>query len=245
MILTESLANTGITENKEDDKSLEQLQALVNRYCLSLTGSNWDAEDLAQDTWLKAIESLKSSGHTNPEAFLLRIAKNTWIDQTRRNNVLDRILKKDQPKATMPDNGPFEIEMAFQSLMKHLSPLQRTVFLLRDLFGFSIGETAILLNTTEGAVKAALHRARHALEAVKIDLEQGALPLPEEEDLRDFLRAIATAYQMGDVATLMELSLRGAAAPAVVIGIVQYKLLHSYRSSIPRTNTQPTARMAA
>jgi RNA polymerase sigma-70 factor (ECF subfamily) len=132
MILADSIENTGIGAG---GKSLEHLQDVVNRYCLSLTGSSWDAEDLAQDTWLKAIETLKILGHTNPEAFLLRIAKNTWIDQSRRKTVLDRILKRERPKVTLPDNGPFEIETAFQALMKHLSPLQRTVFLLRDVFG--------------------------------------------------------------------------------------------------------------
>ncbi|MCR8633100.1 RNA polymerase sigma factor [Paenibacillus radicis (ex Xue et al. 2023)] len=247
MILTEAEANTRIKENLEDGKSVEQLQNHLNRYCLSLTGSIWDAEDLAQDTWLKALGNLKSQEHhSNPEALLLRIAKNTWIDQTRRNKVLDRILKREQPKVSMLDNDSFEIEAAFQALMKHLSPLQRTVFLLRDVLGFSIGDAAKLLKTTEGAMKAALHRARHALEAVKFDLKQGTLSLPEEEELRAFLRAIASAYQIGDITALMELSLRGEAVPAAAIGIVQYKLLQSSRSSLRRSsNSQPNARMAA
>jgi RNA polymerase sigma-70 factor (ECF subfamily) len=223
MIVTDTAVSLG--SRQEDNANLEHMQSVVYRYCLSLTGSKWDAEDLAQDTWLKAIDTLQSSGHTNPEAFLLRIARNTWIDRARRNSTLVRILERIQPKLTLPDNGNLEIEMAFHSLMKHLSPLQRTVFLLRDVCGFSIEEAAEALNTTAGAIKAALHRARHSLEAVKAELEKGELLFPEEEGLRALLQVIAAAYQAGDIAALIELSLQGEIAPAAAIGLVQHKLL--------------------
>ncbi|MDF2959728.1 MAG: DNA-directed polymerase subunit sigma [Paenibacillus sp.] len=239
MILADSIGNTGFGT---EDKSLEQLQAVVHRYCLSLTGSGWDAEDLAQDTWLKAAGTLKSFGHTNPEAFLLRIARNTWIDQTRRKAVLTRILRREQEKVILPDYGSVEIEAALQSLMKHLSPLQRTVFLLRDVLGFTCREAAERLETTEGAVKAALHRARQSLEAVKADLENDALPLPEEEGLRAFLRTFAAAYRMGDIAVLVELSQRGEVEPATVTGIIQTRLL---RSSIQKVGTGSALQLAA
>ncbi|WP_124726797.1 RNA polymerase sigma factor [Staphylospora marina] len=207
-----------------DGKSLERLQAVLNRYCLAVTGSDWDAEDLAQDTWLKATGTLRR-GHANPEAFLLRIAKNTWIDQVRRKAVLARILNRERPKEALPDHGSFEIEWMFQALMKHLSPLQRTVFLLRDVFGYSSAETAEWLDTTEGAVKAALRRARRSLAAVRDELEKGTLPIPEKEHVKAFLRAVATAYQEGEVARLVELVLRDEADPAMVIGVVQSRAL--------------------
>ncbi|MBP1997085.1 RNA polymerase sigma factor [Paenibacillus eucommiae] len=218
-------------ENRFGDESIEHLQAVVNRYCLSITGSIWDAEDLAQDTWLKAISTLNDFGqknvfgHKNPEAYLLRIAKNTWIDQARRKNLFLKILKREQPEVALPENGSFEIETAFLALRKHLTPLQRTVFLLRDVFGYSIAEAADKLQTTEGAVKAALHRARLALDAVKDELEQSILPVPKEEGLKAFLRALAAAYQMGDIATLIELAQQDELEPAVVFGIAQNQVI--------------------
>ena len=59
------------------------------RYCLHVTGSPWDAEDLVQDTLLRAFARL---GHfwqpiDNPRAYLFRIASNTWIDTLRRGKV--------------------------------------------------------------------------------------------------------------------------------------------------------------
>lgn len=213
------------------DKSVEQLQAMLNRYCLSITGSHWEADDLAQDTWLKAIGILLGSGHRNPEAFLLRIAKNTWIDQTRRKTVLARIEKLERCEAALPDSGSFEIETAFHALLIHLSPLQRTVFLLRDVFHYSIAEAAHLLQTSEGAVKAALHRARQSLEAVKDDLRTNILPVPEEESLKELLQALAAAYHAGDIATLVQLAARGDVEPVVAIGIVQNRMLQQLRSA--------------
>ncbi|WP_231638639.1 RNA polymerase sigma factor [Paenibacillus sp. JCM 10914] len=71
---------------------LEELNALLHRYCLSLTSSEWDSEDLVQDTWLKALEYTQDRSHPNPEALLLRVAKNTWIDRARREQLYRRIL---------------------------------------------------------------------------------------------------------------------------------------------------------
>ncbi|WP_373229366.1 RNA polymerase sigma factor [Cohnella sp.] len=233
MILTEAFV-----ENKGKGTGVESMEQLHNsliRYCLSLTESHWDAEDLAQDTWVKAMRTFKSLGHSNPEAFMLRIAKNTWIDQARRKTVLDRIVKSEQPKILanqLVSDTTFEIEAAFQALIKHLSPLQRAVFLLRDVFGFSNLEAANMLHTTEGAVKAVLHRARHSLILVRADIEKEAdHPIPANEDLKAFLRSLTSAYQIGDVASLIALVQRDEVEPAVAIGIVQNKRVHSIVSA--------------
>ncbi|MDF2652448.1 MAG: polymerase ECF-type sigma factor, partial [Paenibacillus sp.] len=107
-----------------------QLQETLSRYCLSIAGTSWEAEDLAQESWLKALGTLMGKGHSNPEAFLLRIAKNTWIDHVRRKAYITGILQQYMPKVEPPVEGSFGIEIAFQALINHLSPLQRAVFLL-------------------------------------------------------------------------------------------------------------------
>ncbi|AKG37630.1 hypothetical protein VK70_06200 [Paenibacillus durus ATCC 35681] len=195
------------------------LQAALKRYCLSLTGSSWDAEDLAQDTWLKALEPLRA-GHNNPEAFLLRIAKNAWIDAGRRKAVLQRILEQsNEAKYMEQENGEFEAEMAFQALMKHLSPLQRSVFLMRDVLEYTTAETAELLDATEGAVKAALHRARLAIPAVRKELSADGPMLPGEQSFRAFLEQMAAAYKQGQIAELIELTRQGDKEPSAVSAV--------------------------
>ncbi|WP_442604240.1 RNA polymerase sigma factor [Paenibacillus sp. KN14-4R] len=211
---------------------LKQLQIVVNRYCLSLTGSKWDAEDLAQETWLKAVGTLEGNGHMNVEALLMRIAKNTWIDQVRRKITYEKIMKQEHSRLSseefahtaLHDHTWYEIEQALESIIKHLSPLQRAVFFLRDVFGYSSAEAAHMLHTTEGAIKASLHRARLALEKVRYELEQDDSILPEKERTRALLQSLATAYQQGDIVHLVQLLQIDGMTPAVVIGIAQNQI---------------------
>lgn len=222
MMITKVREDKGATDTVT--QPIERLQASLRRYCLSLTESHWDAEDLAQDTWVKAMGTFKSLGHTNPEAFLLRIAKNTWIDQARRQSVWTHIVKSEQSKLSLDQqvsDCTFELEAAFQSLIKYLSPLQRAVFLLRDVLGYSNLEAASMLKTSEGAVKAALHRARQSLSHVR-KVISNEVELPQvEADFKALLGALASAYQMGDIAALMALVQLDGFEPAVALGIVQ------------------------
>jgi RNA polymerase sigma factor (sigma-70 family) len=219
-------------------------QAALRRYCLSLTGSRWDAEDLAQDAWLKASGILTSTGHPNVEAYMLRIAKNTWIDQTRRNHALARLMMQELPKAAEMDQGWMEIEAVFQSLVRHLTPLQRSVFLLRDGFGLSNAETAERIGTTEGAVKAALRRSRLSLGGVRKELEDGSTAEPVDEALQGFIRALASAYQSGDVARLAELALQDVIPPVTAMAIAQSRLVRKPTAGA-RCSAYPTPKMAA
>lgn len=155
-----------------DTRHLQELGTTLQRYCLSLTRSRFDADDLAQETWVKALGYRKFTISPNPEALLLRIAKNTWIDASRRQGSLIRAMERsgvssDPASAASALEELTETELTFQALLAHLSPPQRTAWVLRDVLGYSASESAGLLATTEGAVKAALHRARQALSKVR------------------------------------------------------------------------------
>lgn len=192
------------------DQDLAELNAMLHRYCLSLTNSSWDTDDLVQDTWIKALEHLKQRNHVNPEALLLRIAKNTWIDRIRRDltyrrildEKLEHILPREEPSN---EDSKLNIEFAFQWLMEHLSPLQRTVVVLRDVYEYSVSDTANMLQTTDGAVKAALHRAHKVLQSLDIEEEEHGLTMPEEEETSLNLQALAEAYQSGDIEAVVRL----------------------------------------
>lgn len=190
--------------------SLEELNATLHRYCLSLTNSSWDSDDLVQDTWIKALEHVKQRSHVNPEALLLRIAKNTWIDRVRRDQTYRRILDEKlehvlSMEETSNENSKLNIEFAFQWLLEHLSPLQRTVLLLREVYDYSVSETATKLKTTEGAVKAALHRAHKVLQSLDPEEEELVLAMPEDEEMTLNLQALAEAYQSGDIEAVVRL----------------------------------------
>ncbi|MBD8499707.1 RNA polymerase sigma factor [Paenibacillus arenosi] len=200
------------TSHETVSNDLEQLNAVLSRYCLSLTHSVWDSEDLVQDTWVKVLDRKPEQEHNNPEALLLRTAKNTWIDQVRRKKVLDRILNQEREqwaegeKHHIGGSSTFDIEIAFYYVMKYLSPLQRTVFLLRGALGYSVADTANKLQTTEGAVKAAYHRARKELQSLKNDDDAvDAIVITDEEDVQWNLSALVRAYVNGEVEEVVRL----------------------------------------
>lgn len=258
--------------HEPDENSTTCLQMSLKRYCLALTQSPWEAEDLAQDTWVKALGYMKTSEHTkemnehnqmndtgklnnsdhmnksnltsstnsttltnhpNPEALLLRIARNTWTDIMRRKATLSRVLEMDHSRTEeAAGHGLFEIEAAFQALQKHLSPLQQAVFLLRDVFEHSGIEAAEILDTTEGAVKAALHRARQALPAVRQELLQSDGPsILQDTELQIALNRLASAYEQGQIAELIELVLEDERQEAVMA--VSSQSFQSFQSAQP------------
>lgn len=147
------------------------------RYCLRLTQSAWDAEDLVQETLTKAFAHLPNFWHRlDARAYLFRIATNTWIDHLRRSRYeLDAFDDERHAPADTPVD-PLEIEEAIRRLLVFLPPRQRVVFLLTQALDFRAGEVAAMLHTTEGAVKATLHRARTTLK------EHAAHPAPPAGD---------------------------------------------------------------
>ncbi len=225
-------------ETPTSTRDVAELHAALRKYCLSLAESAWDAEDLAQDAWLKALGGPRFGEHPNAEAYLLRIAKNAWIDRARRGAKLSRILRAERPpEAEEAGGGTLEIEAAFRALAEHLPPLQRAAFLLRDVLGYSSAETADLLRVTEGAAKAALHRARKNLPRVREELENGEEPASDvQPGLTAYLRAIAAAYESGDAEAMLVLFRAIDSEPAAAIGMLHSRRL---RASVSRQAGAP------
>lgn len=220
--------------NHKEAQNLLSLGAALNRYCLTLTRSSLEAEDLAQETWLKALVYGKFSLSPNPEALLLRIAKNTWIDALRRKASLTRALARSPLLSeSAVEQSTSESEAAFHALIKHLSPMQRVTFLMRDVLGYSAAETAVQLGSTEGAVKAVLYRARQALAGVREELAADSGPaVPQDADFRLLLAAIAAAYEQGQIPVMLELLRQNhSAAMTMAVSANTVQALHAGRIS--------------
>lgn len=145
----------------------EPLRPALWRYCLRLTGSPWDAEDLVQETLARAFARLPHLWQPlEPRPYLFRIATNAWIDALRRQRLrLDRL----EEALAVPDEATSAdlagTWAAMETLVALLPPRQRVVVLLTQVFDFTAREVADMLGSSEGSVKAALHRARAALQA--------------------------------------------------------------------------------
>jgi len=208
----------------------EEMERELIRYCLAVTGSAGEAEDLAQEAWLKGIESGALGGHPNPKALLMRLARQKWIDRVRRERIHARLVARlarevaeasADPNRDGGDGSPDDLETMLAAVVRRLLPLQRTVFLLRDVLGYSAADTARLLRTTEGAVKSALFRARQSLRLVRDDLRPADRPAGDGDGtnvpgFRELVRALAYALRRADAHVIAALAQTDAADNAVL-----------------------------
>ena len=141
----------------------EPARADLFRYCRSLSGSVWDGEDLVQDTLLRAFARLSEVSEPigNVRGYLFRIASNLWIDKHRGTHEFASAEVTESTNREVPFRH--DVRDAAKELLTHLPPMERAVVLLKDVFDLSLEETATALDTTLGAVKAALHRGRTKL----------------------------------------------------------------------------------
>lgn len=188
----------------------QALRPDLYRYCRHLTRSPWDAEDLSQDTLARAFVTLAQIGDAppNPRAWLFRVASNLWIDRVRRRRAEEPLAAEaSAPSAANAPSDPQSTREAAGTLLGQLSPQERAAVVLKDVFDFSLEETAEALSTTVGAVKTALHRARGKL--VEPPAE-AANPPPSA-----LLDAFCEAFNAGDLDRLTALLLETASVEVV------------------------------
>ncbi len=153
------------------------MDALYN-FAVKMTGSTDQANDLVQETYLKAFRFFDSfEKGTNCKAWLFRIMKNSYINDYRKiKNSPDRVDYDDiqnfyeNIKATEVKSDHLEEDVYSRLLdddvSKALDSLQedfRTVILLSDVEGFTYEEIAEFIDCPVGTVRSRLHRARKML----------------------------------------------------------------------------------
>lgn len=162
------------------------------KYCRYLTRSPWDAEDLVQETLMKAFASLGQIWQSlTPKTYLFRIATNTWINEQRRKQLkLDEFIE--EKAVTNTESSKFNVTESIETLVQQLPLRQVVAVLLIDVFDFTAKEAAEMMTTTEGAVKATLHRARTTLKSSSL---KGESKMMNKEDLHRFKRVNPNTIQ--------------------------------------------------
>ncbi|WP_238402990.1 sigma-70 family RNA polymerase sigma factor [Paenibacillus mesophilus] len=146
--------------------TVERFLPRLKHYCRSLTGNEWDAEDLVQEVLTKVYRSLQQSPDRGIGiAFLYRIAQNAWIDHCRKQQASE-VFDEEMHLTTSSAWSEMEIREQLEHLADQLNSRQMVLILVMDIFQFSAAETAELLKSTVGAVKEGLKRARHRLKAL-------------------------------------------------------------------------------
>lgn len=134
---------------------------LVLAYLVGLTRDRHQAEDLMQDTFVRATRALGGYRGGSPRAWLLAIARTTFLDATRRR-VPSPVDEVGEAAADDPD----AVEaLTVRAALGQLSEPHRTVLVLRDQLGCSYDEVAATLGRSLGATKVLIHRARAAFRA--------------------------------------------------------------------------------
>jgi len=158
-------------------EALPHMDALFN-FALRMTGDSDDANDLVQDTFLKAFRFFdKFEKGTNCKAWLFRIMKNTFINTYRKKTKepdkvdyeeVENFYENVKPSST--DSAHLEKEIYDNLLDDEISAAIaslpddfKTVIILSDIEGFTYDEIADFIDCPVGTVRSRLHRARKML----------------------------------------------------------------------------------
>jgi RNA polymerase sigma-70 factor (ECF subfamily) len=211
---------------------LDDFPALTERYqrellahCYRMSGSVHEAEDLVQETFLRAWKaSAGFQGRSSVRTWLHRIATNVCLTdlegRPRRplpaglgtpDQLAGDSLEADHeiawlepvPDAAVTVAERDTIRLAFVAALQHLPARQRAVLILRDVLRWSAAETAEAIDTTVAAVNSALQRA-HAQLAGRGLTEDTVRPDLDEQQ-RELLDAYVAAFWAKDVDAIVSL----------------------------------------
>ncbi|MFF8763281.1 RNA polymerase sigma-70 factor [Nocardiopsis dassonvillei] len=189
-----------------DQQVFHRHRNLLFSVAYRVLGTAADAEDAVQDTWVKWSAADRSQV-ADPKAYLTRIVSNLALEQlrsTRRKRetyvgpwLPEPILTSGDAAEAVTDAE--SVSMAMLVVLETLSPLERAVFVLKEVFGFSHAEIAEAVERSEAAVRQAAHRAR---EHVRARRPRFTADRSRQREVTERFFAAATG---GDISALMEL----------------------------------------
>ncbi len=181
-----------------------------------MLGSAQDAEDLAQETLLRAWRALERfEPRAQFQTWLYRIATNACLDELerrpRRPAPVDPFPDRPSDDSASPTYDPAAryairegMELALLRAIQELPGRQRAVLILRDVLGWTAPEVAELLESTVASVNSALQRARGTIEQHLPETTRPAAGPAERELLNRYVAAFEYADMDGLVALLRE-----------------------------------------
>jgi RNA polymerase sigma-70 factor, ECF subfamily len=229
-LLAEDFAGDG---DADFSTTAEPYRRELLAHCYRMTGSLHDAEDLVQETFLRAWKAYdRFEGKSSVRTWLHRIATNTCLTalEGRQRRALPAGLGAPSSDPTgeliersevpwlepLPDvsDDPADpstivgtresVRLAFVAALQHLSPRQRAVLVLREVLQWKAAEVAEAIGASTAAVNSLLQRARSQLQAVGPSTED-RLAIPDSADAQDRLTDYIAAFEAYDIDRLAEL----------------------------------------
>ena len=203
----------------DEGDAYQELRPLLFSIAYQMVGSASEAEDLVQEAYLRFHRAVAGGAEVaSPKAYLSAVTTRLAIDhlrsaRARREQYVGAWLP--EPLVTGEDADPAghaetadSLSLAFLVLLERLSPVQRAVFLLHEVFGYGYAEIGGLVGRSEDNCRQIAARARRHIEAGRPRFE--ASRREREELARRFFAAI----DQGDTEGLVDLL----AADAVIYG---------------------------
>lgn len=161
-----------IDAQKGDSDAFSTLVELYSRpvfnLCYRMLGNSGDAEDAAQETFMRAYRAIRRYDNNRKfSTWVLSIASHYCIDQMRKKR-LNTFSMDAMPYVSISDNDPGpekrlimeQRHVRVQELLTKLKPRDKAAVVMRYWYGLSYEEIAEALGLTNSAVKSRLHRAR-------------------------------------------------------------------------------------
>jgi RNA polymerase sigma-70 factor (ECF subfamily) len=194
------------TTHPQKIEIFEQYRPLLFSIAYRMLGSVMEAEDIVQEAYLR-YEAVPDETIRSPKALLSTITTRLCLDQlksarSQRESYYGPWLP--EPLLTGEMVEPFSqnqemISTAFLVLLETLSPLERAVFLLREVFDYSYAEIAEMVDKSEANCRQLYHRAKQYL----LERRSRFKPIPAEQ--RQLVSSFMQAVQAGDLESLTHL----------------------------------------
>ena len=188
-------------------EQFNELRPLLFAIAYRILGSVSDAEDAVQDTWLRYESS--ATEPTSPKAFLSAVVTRLSIDVLRSARVRREVYVGNwfpEPLVDDPYDDPARsaeladsVSMASLLLLERLSPLERAVFVLREVFAFGFPEIASAVGRSEAACRQLAVRARRHMDAGRPRFDA------DRREQEELAARFFDALREGDVDGLREL----------------------------------------
>jgi RNA polymerase sigma-70 factor (ECF subfamily) len=196
----------GTMRKETKGEEFERYRALLFSLAYRMTGSASDAEDLAQETWLR-YQASASQDIVSLKAYLTTIITRLALDYLKsarvtREQYFGTWLP--EPILTAEDGGAIlerqeTLSLALMRLLETLSPPERAVFLLHEVFDYPYSEIAPILEKSPANCRQIFHRAKQALQ------DRRARFHPEPQRQRQLLLGFLSASQAGNMDALTSL----------------------------------------
>jgi RNA polymerase sigma-70 factor (ECF subfamily) len=169
MAIEETMPSQLVLVRERDDRhELLASRDRVYSLCLGFAGNAADARDLAQETFAKALSHFEADRPANPQAWIMRIARNTCLDQARRKKTRGPqhpISEWNAVDGRTPESEAGreeEIAIVRRSIAR-LPGRLRDVLVMREYGELSYEEIALALEISSGTVMSRLNRARRSV----------------------------------------------------------------------------------